>query len=374
MKILVISNNYPSHKNPSHGIFVYKLIQKFVEQGHEATVIAPQKFRNIFKKSQSYGPEKARVFRPLFPSFSAKQIVFFNTYLLTHWAQKIVIMRAVKNHRIDFDVVYSHFLHNAFISIEALKKYQKPFITALGESDNFNLTKSWFSCKRFNYLLKEIKGYIAVSEQIKEKLLSLHIPEFKIIIEPNATNLSIYNKGDKRILRKKYYFPEDKFIVAFTGNFIERKGPHRLLSAIEGLDNIGAMMIGGGPIKLKSKQILFKQRVPNHIVHELLNCADVFVLPTRHEGSSNAIIEAMACGLPIISSDIPEISSQCDPSFSILVDPMDIDSIRRAILTIFNDPGLRDSMSKNALAWSRKFDLNQRAARILDFISTFVNE
>jgi glycosyltransferase involved in cell wall biosynthesis len=283
------------------------------------------------------------------------------------------VERTVKKHRIEFDIIYSHFLRNAFVSLEALKKNKKPFIAAVGENKGFELTKSWLGARKFDELITKISGFVTVSEQIKEKLLSHNIPEQKVIVEPNATDLFIFRKMDKQQFRKKYEIPMNHFIVAFTGNFIESKGPHRVLQAIEGLENVSAIMIGRGPIELKSSQIVFNQRVPGHLVPELLNCADIFVLPTLHEGSNNSIIEAMACGLPIISSDIPEVRSQCDPSFSILVNPMNINEIRDSVVKLAGNQQLRETMSENAMVWSKRFDLNQRASNILEFIESFIH-
>lgn len=67
MNILVVSNNYPSLKNPSRGVFVYNLIQQFCKLGHQVTVISPD---NILaaraKKGKSYGIENCTVYRPRF--------------------------------------------------------------------------------------------------------------------------------------------------------------------------------------------------------------------------------------------------------------------------------------------------------------------
>lgn len=372
MKILVVSNNYPSNKRPSKGVFVYKLVQKFVELGHEVTVVSPQKTWDICLKTTSYGLDKARVIRPWTISFSAKNIFGFNTYKLTHWLETFAVRRIINKQNIDFDLVYCHFLRSAFLGTKALKEHQKPIVAAVGEYAGLDITVKWFGEKRFLSHLSKINGFIAVSEQIKDKLESIGTCGSKIIVEPNAVDLKVFQKADKKITREKFGIPADKFILAFTGNFNTNKGPNRVLQAVEDMEKVGVILIGGGAINLKSKQIVFKKRVPAGMVPEILNCADAFILPTLKEGSNNSIIEAMACGLPIISSDIPEIRSQCDPSFSILVNPLNVQAIRDAIIKIKNQPKLREQMSENAMIWSRKFDLDSRARRILDFLKRFV--
>lgn len=368
MKILVVSDNYPSRNHPSHGIFLYKLVQKFVGMGHEVSVIAPQQVWDRFSKGKSYGDENARLIRPDVFSFSAKALPGFNTYRLTHLAKRIAVRRAVKKHNIEFDVVYGHFLRSIFIALDSLQAYGKPFFVAVGENAGLDITVSWLGKKCFQSYLPKISGFIAVSEQIKEKLQKHRVAESKITVEPNGVDLEVFKKMDKATCRKKYNIPPDLFVLVFTGNFIHSKGPDRVLQAVEGLDNVGVMFIGGGPIKLSGNQILFNRRVPAAEVPELLNCADAFILPTLHEGSNNSIIEAMACGLTIISSDIPEVRSQCDPSFSILVDPVNIQAIREAVVKIRDNGDLREKMSVNAREWVKRFDLNERATRILAFL------
>jgi teichuronic acid biosynthesis glycosyltransferase TuaC len=368
MKILVITDNYPSRKYPSNGIFLYKLVQKFVGNGHEVTVIAPQKIWDGLSKGKSYGEENARVIRPNALSFSAKALPGFNTYMLTHHAKSIAVKQAVKKHNISYDIIYGHFLRSTFIALDALEASGKPFFVAVGENAGLDMTVGWLGKKRIQNYLPKIAGFIAVSEQIREKLQNHGVAESKITVEPNGVDLEVFKKMVKAACRKKYNLPHDLFVLVFTGNFIHSKGPDRVLKAIEALENVGAMFIGGGPIRLSGDKILFNHRVLAAEVPELLNCADAFVLPTLHEGSNNSIIEAMACGLPIISSDIPEVRSQCDPSFSILVDPMDVQAIRKAIIRLRDDESMRASMSENAVQWARRFDLNKRAIRILAFL------
>jgi glycosyltransferase involved in cell wall biosynthesis len=76
----------------------------------------------------------------------------------------------------------------------------------------------------------------------------------------------------------------------------------------------------------------------------------------------------MASGLPIVSSNLPEIRVQCKSDFATLVDPMNVDEIVNALNNILGDGNLREIMSQSALKASKHFDINQRAQRILEFI------
>ena len=92
-----------------------------------------------------------------------------------------------------------------------------------------------------------------------------------------------------------------------------------------------SIFIGSGEQTPEIDGILFCGKLPHDQIVHYLNAADVFVLPTLAEGCSNAIIEAMACGLPIISSDLPFNDDILDAENSIRVNSLDVESIAEAI-------------------------------------------
>jgi glycosyltransferase involved in cell wall biosynthesis len=164
-------------------------------------------------------------------------------------------------------------------------------------------------------------------------------------------------------------FPQDARIAAFVGHFIERKGPQRALEAVERLDNAQIMLLGAGPTRLGSPRICFEGVVEHDVLPEYLSAADVFVLPTLQEGCCNAILEAMACGLPIVSSVGDFNDDILNDEVSIRVDPLDVDAISAAIKTVLDDESLRMRMSAKCLVHSEKFSVDNRARGILQWIS-----
>jgi glycosyltransferase involved in cell wall biosynthesis len=101
----------------------------------------------------------------------------------------------------------------------------------------------------------------------------------------------------------------------------------------------------------------------------MLSACDVFVLPTLIEGSCNALVEAMACGLPIVSSTGEFNDDVLDERMSIRIDPLDVAAIRAAIVRLRDDPGLRARMAAEALRRSQLFDVDDRARRMLAFMA-----
>jgi teichuronic acid biosynthesis glycosyltransferase TuaC len=375
MKLLVLSSNYPSLTSPQVGTFVYKLIQEFSSLNHEVVVVSPQKRSyKTTSKASGYGEEKAKVFRPTHWSFSNFRFFSWNTYSLTSFFQSKAIKKIVVNNAIKPDVVYCHFIGSAFLYYKAFPKSTLPLFIAVGEYKNIEVLKSYYDISYYNSIIKRVTGFIAVSPQIKNRLIELGVPDSKIIIEPNGADLSIFKPLDKKALREKYNLPLDKKLILFIGRFIENKGPLRVLEAINQLsDDVVGIFVGKGPQVIEGNKVCYKGTVAHNQIPEMMSMADVFVMPSEHEGSSNVIVEAMSCGVPIVSSNIPEIRVQCDPSFSILVDPRKVNEIKEAIFTIISDKEKCDSMRQAALSYSKKFDIKDRAKRILNFIDYSLN-
>lgn len=372
MNILVVSNNYPSLKNPSRGVFVYNLIQQFCKLGHQVTVISPENILDVSsKKGKSYGMENCTVYRPRFLSFSSVQLGPLNTYSLTELSQIKAVHRTVKKYNVEFDFVYAHFMMNGIIAVNALKNYDKPIFVAIGESDLTSFTKR-YPKDYFDQSVKQISGFVAVSNKLKNQLVDYGVAPDQIFMKPNAVDLTKFYKRNKKEMRLKYELPMNFKLVAFVGRFMEHKGPLRVLEAVKGLINVGVIFVGSGPQNPEGPSVVFKNSVPSYKIPEILSAADIFVLPTQKEGSCNAIAEAIACGLPVVSSNIPEVIDQCNSSYSILVDPLDVNALGKAIDSILNDENIAQAMSNNALKSSKNFEIGERAASILSFIKSMM--
>lgn len=373
MRILIISEAYPSKLFPNKGVFVFNIVQEFCKLGHEITVISPQK-KVFFSENFALKGDLAKVYIPSVLTFSAKKILFFNSYIFSHFQKKSKVKYTVRKNNITFDLVYCHFIQSGLYAYSALKKYNKPFFVAVGENNMMHIVKSWYSDRFYFSFIDNVKGFIAVSSIIREKLINeLFIHENKIIVEPNCVDLYHYRPLDKEKTRAELAIPLNTFIVIFVGRATEDKGFSTLINAVKDLSEVKLILLGDNFNGVKAKNILFKGRVSRDEMPKYMSSADVFILPTKHEGSSNAIIEAMACGLPIVSSNISEVKQQCDESFSFLLDPNDINGYTQAIEYLRLNNEVRFNMSVNSLVKSKKYDLKQRASRILDFIKTNID-
>ena len=92
------------------------------------------------------------------------------------------------------------------------------------------------------------------------------------------------------------------------------------------------------------------------------------MLPTLNEGCSNAVVEAMACGLPIISSNREFNDDILNESYAIRIDPQNIQEISNAIQKLVDDSSCRARMSEEALNKAAELTLDVRAQKIIDFM------
>ncbi len=377
--ILVISNHYPSPIYPVKGTFVYQLVKAFTRQGIKCTVINPIPITLKLLRNWSSAIVKLNegitVLHPKYLSMSDKEFFKFNTYYLTKIFYQNAVKQSIKQLKEKPDIVYGHFLYpDGGVVIHLGKQFSVPSFVAVGESSFWSIRPIGFDKASYEY--RDVTGIIAVGNHIKKALTSkLKIPEEKIGVFPNATDLTIFYPRDRLQIRRKYRFPIDLTIIAFVGKFDERKGPHRVLEAIQPIPNTGAIFIGEGKIPIEGEKVLYKGTVPHMEIPQILSSADIFVLPTLAEGSCNAIVEALACGLPVITSKGEYNDNLVDENVSMRVNPQNIEEIRAAIKWLIRHPEERQRLSQNALKRAKKyFDINLRAKKILSWMERIISQ
>lgn len=378
--LCIISGNYPSENNPSY-TFVEQLVSEFADNNIDCVVISPQSIskltirnniRNAPRESirTTKKGNKIRVYRPWYLSLS-DSLLNFNTTQLTYKNFKKSVIIELKKRGIEPDAIYGHFIApSGMVAADIGEILGIPSFLAYGESspNNFLKYKKDFIKKKLTML----SGVISVSSANKKELLDLKLIKNPndIAVFPNGIDNRKFFKFDKNIARNELGITDKEFVVAFVGSFIERKGIKVLSRTLNQLDDVFSIFIGKGPIKPDCKNILFNGSVPNEKINLYLNAADVFVLPTMAEGCCNAIIEAMACGLPIISSDQTFNDDILNKRNSIRLDVKDEKAIKQSIELLRDSPELRKKMSDEALNTASGLSIKQRAENILDFMES----
>lgn len=377
--IIVCSSGYPTATDPV-APFVEQIVNAFSKRDISVTVVAPQSITKHWLRGAELHPKKRlycyqggspiTVYQPCVLSFSSR----FDK--LNARLRDYAVYRTLIKNKVDADICYGHFWHHAFSLFKYAQKKGVPLFAVSGEAK--------ISChkvktnKELLPFIEYVKGIICVSSKNKDESIEdgLLTDQSKCVVIPNAIDNSLFHLLDKETLRQKNNIGKNDFIVAFIGWYDNNKGAKRVSDAIKQLgDNeIKSFFIGdvrdGGGLEPDCDGILLKGRLPHEEIPQYLNMADVFVLPTLAEGCNNAIIEAMACGLPIISSNRSFNWDVLNEKNSIMVDPLNVEEIASAIAELKVNIDKRKSMSKAALETAEGLTTEKRAEKIINFIES----
>ena len=372
MNLCFITYKYPGKHNSSDYAFVKQLVEAIASLGNHCTVLVPfnmihYKCLSVANEEYSIGKGKVTVLRPSYLSFSNFHL---GSFRLSEWFHKKAINRAFRMLETKPDAIYGHFWKSTYDGFEYAKANNIPLFVASGESE---ISKMFILPKNKKEFSEYVSGVICVSSKNRDESISLGLTTTdKCGVFPNAVNAELFKKMDKNQCRKQLGLPLNAFIVAFVGWFIERKGPRRVAEAIKKIqgESVYSLFIGKGEQTPDCDNILFRGGVQHDEVPLYLNAADVFVLPTLHEGCCNAVVEAMACGLPVISSNLPFNWDVLDETNSIMVDPNSIDKITDAICVMRDDPEKRAMFAEGALKKAKSLTIDKRAESIIYVIKT----
>lgn len=378
MKVCVVSQGFPYPGLPFF-TFVGEICKEMAAQGEEITVISPQSiFKPIFRHDPKIpfkyrlpveGGKDVVVYTP--KVFSVGSLPFIGVAVNHFFAQR-AITKTIRKYVKDVDVFYGHFFFEGFHALPEAKRRGKPIIVASGET---NVTYRKEYTPYLKDYLNQLKGIIFVSTKNKDEAIKYGLTDgSNSVVLPNSADRTLFRPLNRRECRAKLGFSDDDFIVAFAGYFSERKGSKRVSDAIAKLNDthIKSLFIGkntqGENVEPNCEGILYKGFMDHDKLPTYLCAADVFVLPTLAEGCCNAVVEAICCGLPVISSDRKFNYDVLDESNSIMVDPLDVDAISQAIKKLKDNPDLREKLSKGAIVKAEDLTISQRAKKIISFI------
>ena len=376
-QILFILDWYPTKAN-NGCVFAKHLICAIADQGYDCVVVAPRAITGRGERVPYAREERTakgsliRIFMPHFLHLTSRKQTM-GLSMNNHFRS---VMQVIRKEKLHPDLVYGHFLYQCGLTAARVgEKLGISSYCACGEN-SLRLEKgskpyaTGMAHHNWKQIIRKLSGIVCVSsnnEQLLRKngFIDADMPTG---VFPNGVDESKFRILDKAACRKELGFPEDAFIVVYTGAFTSNKGADRLSEALKGCENVYSVFLGQGALEPDCDNILFKGRVGNDHVAQYLNAADVFVLPTRGEGCCNAIVEALSCGLPVISSDLPFNDDILSERNAIRIDVESVEQIRESILKLYHDPLLRAEMAKAAAESAREFGIETRARRILNFM------
>jgi glycosyltransferase involved in cell wall biosynthesis len=373
MKVLGISNCFPREKRPDFGVFAYELYLEMVRQGVKMSVIAPYSFLRSIKEHFLFGCsdgvnyQKEYPFEVIRPNLlNVPLTIFGNTSIMKYNLRSLCkTIKSSSKKTFSPDWISAYFFDSA---VAALSAYMNvPVYVEIGES-NFLFYEQFLTKEEIKSYLKRCAGIIAVSQGNFKIIRDRYGISENLYLLENGVNTERFVPVDKNIARKQLGLPVDDFIIIFVGGFIERKGPLRVLRAVEKVRGIKAIFIGRGPQIPSGDRVLMACPMPNENLPTILSACDAFVLPSLAEGLSVAILEAAACGLPLIISDKDFNRAFIDDESALFVDPCCVDDIARAISMLNRDKDLRNSLSQKSRRIAESHSLKERVKKLFELV------
>ena len=376
MKIAIIAHSYPCAGKPTAATFVRVIAHGFVAAGHEVVVVNPVPFPRALNRkafpAQSVDDSvgfRIMELRPVYLSYSGKlqfpSLGVFNPARWSFYNFSRAAINVLKKIRFRPDVVYGHFLYfGGGGAIEVGRYFDVPSFIGVGEGEFWSVKALGDRFARAH--LQRATGFFPNATHLGNSLAErFDIPKEKVTVLPNGIDPRLFYARDRVSSRIKFGIPEKAFIVGAVGNYNYKKGVCRVGEAIRGLKGVFGAFAGSGDSPPIANNIAFSARIDHSELPDFYSACDVFVLPTLIEGCCNSIIEAMACGLPVVSSNTKYTSDLLDETCSIRVDPLDVNAIRDAICKLKKDKALREHLSSGAIARSKNFYISERISKIL---------
>jgi glycosyltransferase involved in cell wall biosynthesis len=259
----------------------------------------------------------------------------------------------------DIDIIHGHYLFPAgAAAVEVGKKYNiKTYVTAHG-SDMFELYKNQsFMRSTVRKVLEEADGVFAVSNALRHEIIATGVVGIanKTKLSWNSVDINKFSTKHNDSFKKEYKL-EDKPIVLFVGNLIKRKNVDSLLEAKKVANSdYYLVVVGDGPLFKKLRKKVEEEHIRDVIftgsrddVEDIIPSCDVLILPSYSESFGLVLIEALACGKPVIGSDVGGITEIITDDVGLLIDPTKVSSIAMAVDRMVNDENLRLIFSMNA--------------------------
>ncbi len=373
--ICIFADGYPTQDDPQFA-FIRPVVCEMADQGIKCTVIVPQSITRILigkvkarKRQWNDLSRKGNAIKILQP-----YTVTLSHFVSTHKITEFVCKRTFKQNRVNTDILYGHFWKNGIMAARISCEHGNiPVIVVSGEANVE--TEILYNRKDIENRLGQLNGLICVSSRNLDegKRLNLVDEKTKVTILPNAYDKRCFYKIDKDEARRKLGLGSSDFIGIAVGEYSYRKGTERIIEAAKSIPELRLILIGDGDTLSDMSQVLISGAQPHDKLVLYLNAADFFILPTLAEGCCNAIVEALACGLPVVSSDLPFNDELLNESNSIRIDPLNVQEIVQAITLLKNNQDIRRKLASGALKSSSTLSIEERTKKIIDFINCVLN-
>ena len=343
------------------GVLATELGMALSDKGYEVHFIT---YEQPVRLSQSFHPNiyfhEVKV--PTYPLFD------FPPY---ETALASAMVNVIVNQQLD--VLHLHYAiphaSAAYFARQILKKTGKdiPFITTLHGTDITLVGKDPTYAPVVTFSINESDAITAVSGNLREETLRSFKIEKEIHVIPNFVDIKRFHQTDKDHF-KQMLAPDGERILVHVSNF---RAVKRVKDVIRIFEKVRAempsklLMIGDGPDRQSAEDLARSLGLYNDVrflgkqeqISEILSIADLFILPSETESFGLSALEAMACSVPLISSNsggLPEINIEGKTGF--LSNVGDIESMSQHAIYILSDEERLQHFKKAAIAQARNFE------------------
>ena len=249
------------------------------------------------------------------------------------------------------DVVHAHgMLSPATIALAARLVGKPCLVTPLGAGppgDIARLRRKPVGARRLAMLVRRAR-FVALSAEIAQELHAAGVPKANVCLIPNGVDFEEYmpaSAPERERLRSELGLDSDRFYGVFVGRLHPVKGADTLLRALEKTEGIDLLIVGDGPERDVLRGLASTLGIEDRVrfegsssrVSTYLKAADAFFLPSLGEGMPNAVLEAMACGLPcVVTTAVGGVEELLGPN-GLTVAPRDVSGWADAMQRLAGD-------------------------------------
>lgn len=331
MNVLVFTSLFPNNVQPNLGIFIAERIARVARlPGITVKVVAPvpwyppflpgwrARYRNVLPTETLRGLE---VTHPRYAMIPKVGMTLQSGTMLRSVLGPVRALHA----RHPFHVIDAHYLYpDGHAAMGLARALGLPLVVSARGSDVNRFAGIRAIRPLLQATLAHAGGIIAVSRALRDRMAELGAPDSKMEVIPNGVDLAVYAARDRREARARLGWP-DRPTILYVGNLVPGKGLDTLFDAFSRLDPTGEsaprlVIVGGGPLRpaLEARAaslgvalaVQFAGEVPHGALADWYSAADVLCLASEREGWPNVLLEALACGTPIVATrvgGIPEI-------------------------------------------------------------------
>jgi teichuronic acid biosynthesis glycosyltransferase TuaC len=354
INVLTFTLLYPNPAEPSFGIFVENRIRRLVETRQVAlSVVAPVPwFPLTWKRFGRYAAyarvprheirHGIEVFHPRYPTIPRGVGGRMAPAVLYHAARGLV-GHLVQKRRID--VIDAHvFYPDGVVAVRFAEELgRRVCVTARGT--DLNLYPQIPSLRRrIEWAARRADTLITVCDALQQPLIDMGISRSKITTLRNGVDLDLFRPLDRSAARQRWAV-QGRTIIS-VGWLIERKGHHLVIEAMKSLPDVTLLIAGAGEDRgrlerrIAIAQLSGRVRLLGEVAHEdlasLYSAADALVLASSREGWANVLLESMACGTPVVATDVWGTSEVVtSPAAGVLIKERSAAAIAEGVRTLF---------------------------------------